>query len=544
MWIAVAVFLFLISWNAHAGDRRQEARLEADRINAEIERQGARWTADVTEVSMLDEEQQQRLMGAQLPTTWDMETGQLTQDIPKSLPDAFDWRDNSGNYITDPKNQRDCGSCWAFAGVGALEAQCNIAEMQPGRDLDLSEQVLLSCSGGDCDGEGTNFTLNFLQSDGTTTEACSPYEAEDDLPCSDVCPDYETEPYFIDTWTSVGSDVDEIKTALLTGPVVAQYEVFEDFMYYDDGVYSHVSGDSLSWHAIVIIGWDDTDEAWIVKNSWGPLWGENSYGTGATLGYFRIAWGECSINNWPRVIQIVNTPTCPDTDGDGHTNLYCGGTDCDDTRFTVYPDAPEVCDHLDNDCDGVVDENLTLYEYFEDGDGDWYGRPGTTHQDCGLFLDYADNDLDCDDDDPTVNPGAEELCNGEDEDCDGLIDEGAELAFYLDEDLDGYGVDDTAQWGCDGPYGWVTDGGDCNDADVLVHPGRIEICDGIDNNCRDGVDEDACPEVNGEDEDEEGFGEASGKEGCVCHAAGGSTRGAGWLLGLGLLVVVMRRVFR
>jgi hypothetical protein len=139
-----------------------------------------------------------------------------------------------------------------------------------------------------------------------------------------------------------------------------------------------------------------------------------------------------------------------DTDGDGWSE--CSG-DCDDTEFTVNPGVVEACDDTDNDCDGEVDEGL-------DNDGD--GIPGA-HPGCLA----AFGAVDCDDDNPALYPGAPEICDGVDNDCDAVIDEN------LDFDGDGF----------------TSCSGDCSSLDADIYPGATETCDGVDNNCDGVVDE-------------------------------------------------------
>ncbi|MCA9489146.1 MAG: putative metal-binding motif-containing protein [Myxococcales bacterium] len=169
-----------------------------------------------------------------------------------------------------------------------------------------------------------------------------------------------------------------------------------------------------------------------------------------------------------------------DGDGDGYVGCAAEdwrgdptltGGDCDDTLAAAHPGATEACDGVDTDCDGVLPPSE------EDGDGDghvacsvgdgsWYGPAGT-------------GDGDCDDADPTRSAGLPELCNGRDDDCDGIV--GAE---ELDGDGDGY-----VSCALEGPwYGdpAVTDGGDCDDTHAVVHPGQPEVLDGADDDC-DGV---------------------------------------------------------
>jgi hypothetical protein len=168
---------------------------------------------------------------------------------------------------------------------------------------------------------------------------------------------------------------------------------------------------------------------------------------------------------------------CLDVDGDGVS--VCEG-DCDDTRASVHFGAAEVCDTLDNDCDGVVDRADCTGDF--DGDG------------------YAGIDGDCADDDPLRGPARVEVCDGVDNNCDGEIDEGvlnrcggcghepAELCGNgIDDDCDGI-VDDDCATDVDGD-GVTPDQGDCDDDDANVLPGASEICDGVDNNCSGHVDE-------------------------------------------------------
>jgi len=116
-----------------------------------------------------------------------------------------------------------------------------------------------------------------------------------------------------------------------------------------------------------------------------------------------------------------------DHDGDG----FAGVEDCDDNNDTIHPDADEVCDGLDNNCDAIIDEDaIDRIDWYTDVDGDGFGDPGaeaTTA--CEAPTGSVDNNTDCDDGEATVYPGATELCDELDNDCNEQTDEG--LDYYL-----------------------------------------------------------------------------------------------------------------
>ena len=171
-----------------------------------------------------------------------------------------------------------------------------------------------------------------------------------------------------------------------------------------------------------------------------------------------------------------------DNDGDGSFPPF----DCDDDAASVFPGANEICDGLDNDCNGQVDDGISFI-YYTDADGDGYGVDGTGVQgDCDQPPGTATNGGDCDDADDTAYPGATELCDGIDNDCDGETDDSAGTLYYTDADGDGYGADITATYSCTPIPGAVTSGGDCNDNDISIHPGAADPCDAIDQDCSGG----------------------------------------------------------
>ncbi len=204
-----------------------------------------------------------------------------------------------------------------------------------------------------------------------------------------------------------------------------------------------------------------------------------------------------------------------DADRDGYYDAFCCnqqddgemlcGRDCDDHKTNVNPQGVEVCDFLDNDCNGEVDEGVAIVMYPDtdhDGHGDDSKAPVNT---CAGAVGYAGINDDCDDSDPEVFKGQFEICDGKDNNCDPerLADEIKEQApWYLDQDGDTYGdAGSTPVFSCYRPTGRVLSQNDCDDGDKTVNPNATEICDAKDNDCNGWADAKAMGVNNFEDDD-------------------------------------------
>ncbi len=246
--------------------------------------------------------------------------------------------------------------------------------------------------------------------------------------------------------------------------------------------------------------------------------------------------------------DIDATMNHDDADGDGYDS--CAG-DCEDLKPTVNPDGVEVCNDLDDNCAGGVDEGFVVSDWYADTDGDGYGNPAAKATSClDLSATHVFDNTDCDDTDASLNhddadldgfdscagdcddaaagtfPGARESCNAIDDNCAGGIDEGVEdRDWYVDADLDGYGDPASLVVSCmDMSATHINDGTDCDDLDANMNHDDVDL-DGIDS-C-DGDCDDLDPVAQFEqdwytDADGDGYGDGV-VVGFSCNAPGPGT---------------------
>lgn len=244
------------------------------------------------------------------------ETVQVEVD-PASLPTSWDWR--ATNKVSPIRDQGSCGSCWAFGVTAVMESALRIKR---NIETDLSEQFLVSCnvpeknsmcgygkyncSYGGCE-DAQQYHVNTVGEGqvvaGAVLESQFPYSGTDE-----VCPAGLEHNHQTTSWSFVsGSYTDptitQIKNAIYTyGPVTTRVCVGSIFGSYTGGVFNTDEG-SCTNHLVALVGWNDSDQTWILRNSWGSDWGEG--------GYMRIKWGISGVGRYASYVTMLQTLNPP-----------------------------------------------------------------------------------------------------------------------------------------------------------------------------------------------------------------------------------------
>jgi len=204
---------------------------------------------------------------------------------------VVDWRNRNGDMVTSVKDQGQCGSCVAFGTIATLESMVLI---EHNVSMDLSEAELFFCGCGPCCSSGwwPSNAVTYCSASGVAQETCFPYY-DHNMPCV-TCSNRDGEAIQITSNVTL-SNVNDRKLYLSNvGPMMAVFEVYQDFFSYGGGVYTHLTGPPVGYHCVQVIGYADIPAYmdgggyWICKNSWGTGWGEQ--------GFFKIAYGWCHID--------------------------------------------------------------------------------------------------------------------------------------------------------------------------------------------------------------------------------------------------------
>lgn len=247
-------------------------------------------------------------------------------DIENSIthPISLDWRNISGfNYINPVMDQKSCGSCYAMASMDVFSSRFNIAKKTP-QKIKLSAQDVLSCSTENqgCEGGYPYLVARYGEKIGFVSENCAPYTGHDQVSCSQKNTCLNTERYYLKNYQYIGgyygacNDIRMVHE-LQNGPIIAAFEARSELFHYRSGIYhcknpptseKQLGEDHFEWekttHAVVIVGYGEEYISgrkmnyWIIKNSWGPNWGEN--------GYFKMLRGKnsCAVES----MSVSGTP--------------------------------------------------------------------------------------------------------------------------------------------------------------------------------------------------------------------------------------------
>lgn len=272
-------------------------------LQRDLSAANATWTARLTTLLQLPENERRSRLGyvpgpdeLSLQAREERSAAQLValRATAPGAPPAYDQRNVNGrSFVTSIKDQGSCGSCVAFGTAATLEGTArvltDIAVNDAGAGVmpNLSEAQLFYCGGAKCaSGWYVDAAMSYAVTNGVAPDSCFPYSPGDQS-CQ-LCTDWKAQITQPSAYHWI-SDPTAMKAWLSSnGPLIACFSVYADFYGYGGGVYRHVSGDYEGGHCISVIGYDDTQGAWLCKNSWGSGWGES--------GFFWIAYGQCGID--------------------------------------------------------------------------------------------------------------------------------------------------------------------------------------------------------------------------------------------------------
>ncbi|MBI4721816.1 MAG: T9SS type A sorting domain-containing protein [Candidatus Stahlbacteria bacterium] len=271
--------------------------LDLAKLQAELAKLGNPWIAGETEISKyyesLSKEEAQAFregLAEEYEPTNSTNSIKSTNSKNFPPPDTWDWRNKDGhNWMTGIRNQGNCSSCWAHAWLATMEARINIWEGVPERDINLSEQFIISCrteGGAPCNaGSWTHAANTLIAYNGVPDEACFPYTGTGQS-CNSKCSDWQSRLVNITDWAQeTSASVDRKKEIIMEGPAGGYVTFKEDIFYYKGGVYKPIMGEKFN-HGVCFCGWrSGTSENWLLKNSWGTSWGEDGYG------WYDDSWG-------------------------------------------------------------------------------------------------------------------------------------------------------------------------------------------------------------------------------------------------------------
>ena len=288
--------------------------LDFEALRSTIDEEDARWEAGETSLTKMSDDERRGHLGyepgpddpsleeQERRAEANLERFMATDAMTYEYPTSVDLR-NDG-FVTPVRDQGSCGSCVAFGVAAAAEGRARKQRNDSDLAVDYSEAHLFYCHARDegrrCSGSNAGWwpsnALDAFEEKGVVDDDCYPYTAGDQ-DCTDLCSDAESRKTRITGWKRLNSQSDMKDWLATKGPLVACYTVYEDFFSYQSGIYKHVSGDAVGGHCVCVVGYNDAQQYWICKNSWGSNWGES--------GYFRIAYGQCGIDSTMDAVEGI-----------------------------------------------------------------------------------------------------------------------------------------------------------------------------------------------------------------------------------------------
>ncbi len=295
LFCAFALFALLIQAAAFAQAGENDLNLFSDELETALQERGASWSAERNRFADMSLDELTKRFG------W-MPESELREDMPilptknlaaDEMQEHLDWRDMNGkNYVTPVLEQHPCGSCWATSTLAAVESAIAIKHDLNNPFMRLSIQHLVSecCAAGDCGGGSMAGALEFILNEGVAEEPCFPYRRWNS-PC-EPCEDWTDWSTTISGYGRIDpvDNPQAIMQALQDGPVIAGIDIYLDWIFYAGGVWEHATGPVVGAHAVLIVGYDQAEQYWIVRNSCGTWWGDH--------GYILMRWGEADIEGW------------------------------------------------------------------------------------------------------------------------------------------------------------------------------------------------------------------------------------------------------
>jgi C1A family cysteine protease/acylphosphatase len=337
---------------------RNPTNISLETLKRELAANRARWRAAETPVSKLPPEERARLLGA-IPSPEAEVLMAAARAMPPELQaapgfaPAIDWRNYNGNHVSAVKSQGGCGSCVSFACVGVLESMGHI---QLANWFDLSEADSHFCSshGANCGGWWPDQCLGQAKSRGICDEAGFPYASA--FPNNDIwnpsptCKTPADRPnritkianiHALTTPTAAKNHLTNI------GPIAGCLDVYTDFFNYSGGVYHHVSGVLEGGHCVLVIGYSEAEQCWIIKNSWDTTWGIGGFGKISYAdmkfnGNFYPMYGATGIappsSGFRSLGGVLTTEPVASNNKDGRIEVFARGTD--NALWHIWQTAP------------------------------------------------------------------------------------------------------------------------------------------------------------------------------------------------------------